>query len=264
MIFLRREQLFLELTMYEQYFGEEQSKRIAQLDNHKNKIPAGMDETDIEIYELQLEKMEIDFEMFMKNSEKRLAEIQKQFEETVELLSGERIYAPFDGMVRYITNKNFSADVFNGEHLVTLYDTSVYQVIVERANTDLMRFGDIVEILYGDEFVFNAKVVSDPLVNFRSPPLDSGVFILQPLNFTEDVSYFDDPTRRLTAQYKIVDLDDVVLVPKQAIRTEDQNRYVYIYENGVQKKRYVQTGLEYQGEVQILSGLEIGQEVIIS
>jgi hypothetical protein len=54
---------------------------------------------------------------------------------------------------------------------------------------------------------------------------------------------------------------NVVLVSRTAINPEDGREFVWLFEDGNRKKRYVVTGLFFENNVQVLSGLEPGEEV---
>ena len=57
--------------------------------------------------------------------------------------------------------------------------------------------------------------------------------------------------------------EDVIVLPRRVVRSYLGRRYVQILEDGLVKERDVQTGLETPTEVEIVRGLEPGQQVII-
>ena len=56
----------------------------------------------------------------------------------------------------------------------------------------------------------------------------------------------------------------VVLVPYKAVRQDERNReYVYVYSNGVARRRDVVTGAELSDSVAVVSGLKAGEKVVL-
>ena len=56
---------------------------------------------------------------------------------------------------------------------------------------------------------------------------------------------------------------DAIVIPEQAIVPEDRSKYVYLIRNDVATKQEVTLGARRPGEVEILSGLEPGEEYVI-
>ncbi|HVR43914.1 MAG TPA: efflux RND transporter periplasmic adaptor subunit [Thermoanaerobaculia bacterium] len=57
---------------------------------------------------------------------------------------------------------------------------------------------------------------------------------------------------------------DATLLPREAVLRELQESHVFIAENGVARKRVVTLGIEEAGRVEVLSGVEAGEQVIVA
>ncbi len=57
---------------------------------------------------------------------------------------------------------------------------------------------------------------------------------------------------------------DVVVLPREAVVRELQKTYVFVAAEGVATKRQVTLGLEENGHVEVTSGVEAGEEVIVA
>jgi hypothetical protein len=68
--------------------------------------------------------------------------------------------------------------------------------------------------------------------------------------------------RRITVKASRYSLENVLTLPSKVIYNEDGKRFVYLYEDGFSKKRYVTLGLSALNTVQILDGLSEGQWVV--
>jgi len=67
------------------------------------------------------------------------------------------------------------------------------------------------------------------------------------------------------AEIVLVEKENTVAVGFEAIQTDEQgNKYLFVVENNIAKKRIVQTGLETDFEIEILSGLKEGEKYIVS
>ena len=135
----------------------------------------------------------------------------------------------------------------------------------------VMRFGEIMTVrpFQGDMY-FTMQVVSDPLTrpltrdrffDFRLAPLCMDEFfdILRQY----DVSTLDLSGIHLRAQPVLPWVLDAVVVHNRAITAEGPRNYVLLYEDGAISKRYVLIGVTLDGYVQILAGLEPGQQVVV-
>mgnify|MGYP004670619571 CR=1 FL=1 len=80
----------------------------------------------------------------------------------------------------------------------------------------------------------------------------------------------DDPDASLRSGYSArVEIftmrrDGILTVPYEAVRQDMQNQeYVYIYENGRAYRRDITTGTELRDEVEVCSGIEVGDQIIL-
>ena len=63
---------------------------------------------------------------------------------------------------------------------------------------------------------------------------------------------------------EISDISDVLLCPRRAIQRENVYRYVYLLEDGMLKKRYIQIGLASGDHYQVLDGLNEGDIIVLT
>lgn len=73
-----------------------------------------------------------------------------------------------------------------------------------------------------------------------------------------------DKLNNIMVTIKTVDLKDVIVIDKHAIGSEKGKKYVQIYEDGVIKKRYVVLGPNNSEQSCILSGIDVGMEIVVS
>lgn len=145
---------------------------------------------------------------------------------------------------------------------MTLFDYSVIQLAMA-GPIDILRFGDTISFTENfSETNFEARIVSDPLSTAHRA--NSRIFLA---DFTDD-DLSDDFFNTLHggsifASPLEVNLHAEVVIPTEAINHENERQYVYLYEDGMLKKRYIQIGFFYGDRAQVIEGLEPGQIVAV-
>lgn len=117
--------------------------------------------------------------------------------------------------------------------------------------------GQTVKVLFPD-----AKDSLTAKVTFASKVIDPGS-----RSFGMEIKL---PTNRnlrpnMTATLKIADYNkaSVITVPLKAIQKSEDGDYVFVNDNGVAKRRVVKQGILYNNQVEILSGLKQGDQLIV-
>ena len=185
---------------------------------------------------------------------------------TVPTVTG-NIVAPMAGIVTDVTvQKNTAASA--GKSLITLTDDTHYKVMAAVSESDIakVRIGDSANI----RGVGFAKTYTGEVVKIY--PTARKMISGTTTETVVDVEILlNDPDNKLkpgfTAKVEIIGGDDydLLTVPYEAIRQDENNdEYVYVYENGKIKKSLVVTGKELTNEVQILDGLDSKSIVVFN
>lgn len=90
-----------------------------------------------------------------------------------------------------------------------------------------------------------------------------GSYVLVRVEFLEEAAHLR-PNSSVTAQIHLQLHEDSLFLPRGAYLTSGQQLFVYVLEGTTAKKREVQFGLLQGSAVQVLRGLEVGEQVIIS
>jgi len=265
---IARDRILLQMREFEARFLIDRDAREVAIAEARDALRYVRESDDERILTLQLERLEILFQRFMFDAGERRRELNERLEEAT--LPPERLYAPFCGVVTGLGTISHDATVQRGQNLFWVADDNNFYFRVT-APPNVIRFGNVYPIRMRDSnLTFDAKVVSDPvaagtwdaLMDFILMPVELGAFReeLERLG----LSYFEMVTGR--SFHFIVEeviAYDVLLLPLQFIRSENNLSYVYIYENGSYLKRYVTLGLQFMGEAEILIGLEEGSKVVL-
>lgn len=70
------------------------------------------------------------------------------------------------------------------------------------------------------------------------------------------------PNMLATVQVKDYAKKEAVVIPRNAIMRGETDEFVFVVQNGVAKKTIIKTGLTYQGETEVLSGLNGNEQLI--
>ena len=255
---VEEQQLQLRMREAERRHNSERTRRRGDIEQFRNQLHGDINEFEIEIHALRLESMEAEYQHIIHQFQISRREQSRQLQEIQERLLGEDIVAPFDAVVSWVNGARINSVVENWMIMVTLYDYNSFQLIT-RGAPDVFRFGDILTVRDRDGTPRAVQVVSDPLTSARDQS-NQHEYILQPLDPDVTADYFH--VNNLQSSPTIFDVKGI-LIPSRAIHIEEQQRFVYIYEDDVIRKRYIQAGLFYMEQTQILDGIEPGQLVVL-
>jgi len=217
--------------------------------------------------------------------------------EALDRLSRTTIYAPIDGTITSLSvekgERVVGTNQMAGTEIMRIANLEVMEVLVEVSEIDIPRISENdsanIEIDAFPNRVFTGLITEIA----KSAKMD----ISQ--SFNDQSSTFEVKTRLLESSYKdlinkehqspfmpgmsaIVDIiterkTGTIAVPILAVTTQDveqdsttvketekldQQEIVFLYENGVARKKVVKTGIQDDFYIEIVNGLEAGQEII--
>jgi multidrug resistance efflux pump len=193
------------------------------------------------------------------------------------------IRAPAPGLVVYASSSDFfmrrgggssrtideGETVFERQKIITLPDTAdmIAEIAVHEAEVDKVRPGQSAEITV-DPFpdqTFQGRVIKvaqlpDPRRGFFNPDLK--VYTTQvSIDGTHD---FLKPGMSAKVEILVEQLDDVVIVPVQVVANRRGRKVCFVATPEGPKEREVQTGAFNDTFVQIVDGLQEGEEVLLN
>ena len=282
---VERDILLLTIRQFEQSYDSENTRYLQNISKLRSDYYASAEAMERRILGLQLEKLELNYELFVLQSGRSRAEYEEQLAKMEEEVYGESLIAPFDGIVAGISDLEIGSVVRSDVLMLIIIDDSVIQFTVEETAGEL-RCGDIIEAyrqvtlgsgeVHVDEFLM--RVVSDPMVqetrvmdNFGNWAYRKVLYILAPVDMEAFMRWTVDSgiSRRelanltLNARRIVHEAHNAVIVPSGAVYKENEDYYVYIYEDGMSNKRYIATGFIEKSYTQVLYGLEPGQTVVV-
>ncbi len=209
-------------------------------------------------------------EMSLKREEERLARYQEQLEKC-------KLYAPQDGMVAYHVEANRWGQSSTIAEGVAVRDrqtilsipslkrmqvkTSVHESVVDRIKTGMSA------TIRLDAFPnrhYNGTVDAVAVLPDPGGWLSSGTKVYKTIvKIDEDVDSLK-PGMTAVAEVHIAHLYDILCVPVQAIVQRGTETWCYVVNDGQLEKCFVQTGKTNDKMVEIRSGLEAGDQVVLN
>ena len=292
----------LERDLFEASFAEERQRRLQDIENMRIALEFAP-EGEWELIALRLELAELQLQQILVNAGNTRANLDYRMEVIRTPIATERLYAPKTGQIMIwhsnldrprpfreipLARPGYMIGTASGTVRITGdHAARVILAISNRGNFYLyasaplhaLRYGDIVPLVHsGTDAYFYAMVATDPMT-FDIWREGNHQVLLTPLE-GELEGFFDEIGANpydwqqimwgisgLLAQPTIPLISDGVLVDARAVVTENLRHYVTIYNDGNLSKRYVTLGLRtgfYPGaQIQILTGLEAGQWVVI-
>lgn len=259
----QREQLLIKMRRFEQDKANEDAQ-------HQKNLMTQDAELSDELAALKQAQRELAYKQFLFDAENTRAEYNKHLADIDEKLAGEQITAAFDGIIRYVHSAKNGSTIRNWTHIITIEDDSAL-LFSTQGPVDVLRYGDVFEVeSRNHDLKFEVKVVYDPICTDTRDA--QYTYVLAPVDEAalcaalaeKEIDDYTLNTMSLTGYPFAFNLDQVLIAPKRAVKQEDTKQFVYIYEDGIVKKRYVKTYLNYQDEIQILDGLSAGQMVVLN
>ncbi len=228
------------LTTYNRY--QEAKQNLSQLEE-------GSSEEQIRQTELQVEQAQINLEQARENLEEAV------------------ITAPFDGIVAAV-NLEAGAPAPASVPAITLVDDSQFYVEVTVGETDIgkVREGMEVEVILD---AYPDTPLTGVVESIAPAATDVGGIIAYPVKVRLEETNGTEVREGMTASVSIETsfLEDILLVPNWAVRTDQQTgeTYAYCYCDGSETPQRVDItiGARNESYTQILSGLEEGDTVVL-
>jgi len=179
-------------------------------------------------------------------------------------LSYTRLYAPTDGFVSKIYR--FPGDVaVTGQPAVSILATDSLKIRVAVIEGDLARIKPGIKArvslaaLGGKSFISRVSRVD----SFVDPQTRTAtVDIMVPPGKIDELGI--GPGMSAEVAFILAEKEDALLIPHAALIEDDGKWYVYVVEDEQAVRRRVEKGIEGRDMVEIVSGLEVGQQVITS
>jgi membrane fusion protein (multidrug efflux system) len=196
------------------------------------------------------------------NAQAAMTVAKANYDNAVTKLGYARITAPFSGI---ITKRNLDPGAVvtsNNSTLFTLMDLEHVKVITSIPEKDVPTL----------EKVRSAQVTVDALpdrvfrgeVSRLSQAVDLSTRTMPIEIDIENASHQLKPGMFATVTLSAEEHKNALVLPIQAVLTDDQGQFVFVAEGGKVKKDYVKSGWEISNRLEIVGGLTGGEDVVVS
>jgi RND family efflux transporter MFP subunit len=204
--------------------------------------------------------------------EARLEKLQRQIAACI-------MRAPSPGIVIYGTSADWRQRrddpvevgdmVHKGQKILTIPNSGLMgvELAVHESSVDKVKVGQQAKVTVEafPDRVFSARVSSvAPLPDPQQGWLDPGVKVYTTHVIIEGSHDFIKPGMSAKVEILIEELHDVLIVPVQVVANRDGKKVCYVWSPGAAQPRVVETGAFNDVFVQVVSGLEPGEEVLLS
>jgi HlyD family secretion protein len=204
---------------------------------------------------LQLEKETLEYEV--SNRRLQVARQRSVVEETERQVRGLEVVAPFDGMVATVNVQDRDSLAANAA-ILTVVNLSAFEVefdVAENYASDLLP-GTGAEILYeGKTYPGKITAVSPEIRDSQ---------VKGTLAFDGDTPPGLRQSQRVSVRILLERRTGVLKVPRGPFVEAGGGRNAYVVEDGVATKREIQTGAMSVSEVEVVRGLQEGEQLVIS
>lgn len=217
------------------------------------------DQVNLQIIEKQLARIELETQQFeLRNAEQQRA-LQAERRDIIDAQSELVIVAPMDGVVTSVQYIVPGVTCYRGQSVMGLYDPTQYLLRSDNGLMGAFRVGQEVTIEYGRN---NNRLSAKGTVVYSDELLPTN---LKQGGAAISVDGDVDPAALInpTVYSNQARLDNVLLLPKDAVYKDNGISFVRLLSDGTVRKRFVLTGVASTDAVMVLDGLQAGDTVII-
>ncbi|MCR5154459.1 MAG: efflux RND transporter periplasmic adaptor subunit, partial [Lachnospiraceae bacterium] len=206
--------------------------------------------------EKTVSEIEAEYSVLCREYEYKLEQINKEISDTEEFIEAGRLYAGMDGVVTYAREVTSESKTSAGATVVTVSDADMAFFKASTSYKDYFSVGEMKTVVI-DKNEYYASVVDPAEYGIEAGTNDVYLIAVGAANALDDG---DKGTITVTLDKA----ENAVYVPEEAVTSFGEEYIVfYLNENGVRKYKTVETGKTINGQVEIISGVEEGERLII-
>ncbi|MBI2029385.1 efflux RND transporter periplasmic adaptor subunit [Candidatus Gottesmanbacteria bacterium] len=176
-----------------------------------------------------------------------------------------RLSTPISGVVTHLDTPVAGVNITPATAFVVVDPNSiVFQAEVDEVDVSNVTIGQNVEVSL-DSYPSETFAGTVSKISFEAVTSSSGgTTFLVDINLPYSQNLMFRPGMNGDAQIITSEKTDIIVIPFNAIVEEDEGSFVYVLENEKRLKRKVETGIEGEAEVEIVSGVNLGEVIIIN
>jgi len=252
------ENLRIKLQRTEEAFEEGKKERMKEIRHVERNLDYHFSR-EKKIAALELESLQIDYDMYVYEQERAIADILEDIAEIENSVTENALIAPFDGIVDSVWNCYPGDKIDPGTVVVEMHSTDRFLVAVSDS-ADKLRYNQNVTVEAGrknERKSYHGRVITAPNVLPEDYRWVALIEVDEQVT-AEDLKYsinFHADTEKV---------NDVIVLERSVVNQESGKHYVNILEDDLVKKRFITVGSHNIQEYWVLDGLEEGQSLVLN
>ncbi len=216
-------------------------------------------------YELEIQKLKVEAAQLKYNSTGSQADkLQLEIEQNTLAMyqaeyDGSKILAPMSGQVSFVYGLNPGTEIDPYRVLARIADPEALYVDAEYPESITFKKGDKVTVTVAD-IEYQATITYSPAEAREAGDENANALYAE----------FDGETPAFAYLGSLADItkvnamsENAVVIPKHLVKSDGERQYVQIYSDGEKIEIDVVTGISNATEIEIVSGLNAGDQVIV-
>lgn len=210
--------------------------------------------------QLKVEQAQLQYNSSGSESDRLQLEMeQNTLDQLQHQYDGSRIFAPCDGTVSFAERLSPGTEVKAYKVIATIIDpTDIY---IEATVNDEKKFTKDQDVIITiDEEEYDGKVIKTPVeAKEEGDEKTTSLFV----EFKGTLPSFTKVGDVADVSYIKEQADNAIVIPKYLVKTLSGQDFVEVFKDGVKTEVQVELGISNATEVQVLSGLNEGDEVVV-
>lgn len=219
---------------------------------------SGQSEWEKEALEANVERVQQNYRYTREDCEDALALDEAELEKLQRELKQSRVYAGMDGTVSWVKDDLKGSTSAMDERIMTIIDSSACVFVTEKeAFIPYFKEGEAVEL----SIIAGTGAGKYTVIPFMMDKWgEQQMFVLTADNENSIIGVGATGTLTVTLERR----EQVLTIPVNAVHEADGKPYVYVLgENNMRTIKWIETGLYGKTNVEVTSGLERGERVIV-
>jgi len=195
------------------------------------------------------------------NAERNLVSARKTYENAQINLAKMSIESPIDGVITSLPYYSQGVRVQQGVEMVSImnYDRMILNVTLPAASFGKVKAGQTAFITSYS----SAEDTVSGIISQLSPALDIATRSFKGRISVQNSTNLLRPGMFVNAGIVVQQSDSTLSVPPNVVLSQMGGKFVYVVDGETARKRIVQTGLENKDRVEIVDGLEAGEQIVV-
>jgi len=197
----------------------------------------------------------------VKNAEIDLINAKYSYEDALFRLAKLKVKAPFSGIVTNLNYYTGNTRIEAGSALVSIMDYSKLHMEINLAEKNMVsvKTGQRVNIV---NYTIPGDTLQGTLAQL-SPAIDSETRSFKAIININNSKLLLRPGMFAKGEIVVARADTAIVIPKDVILTKQNGNTVFVVNKGLAEERIIEFGLENPKEVQVISGLEKKDRLVV-